>query len=105
MSHRPHRKQEGGAETETERKRKLSLFLPNCPRVTLLIPPLQPGTVPHYRQPPQFSQAMTPTTQSPSVTDEFEPVLFDILKDAEKLIVVDSNNITPDEMKTTRSVL
>lgn len=26
-------------ETETERKRKLSLFLPNCPRVTLLIPP------------------------------------------------------------------
>ena len=56
-------------------------------------------------QPPQFSQAMTPTTQSSSVTDEFEPVLFDILKDAEKLIVVDSNNITPDEMKTTRSVL
>lgn len=56
-------------------------------------------------QPHQFSQAMTPTTQSPSVTDEFEPVLFDILKDAEKLIVVDSNNITPDEMKTTRSVL
>ena len=48
---------------------------------------------------------MTPNTQSPSVTDEFEPVLFDILKDAEKLIVVDSNNITPDEMKTTRSVL
>ena len=56
-------------------------------------------------QQPPYSRTMTPTTQSPSVTDEFEPVLFDILKDAEKLIVVDSNNITPDEMKTTRTVV
>lgn len=38
MSHHPHRKQEEEEGVETETERKLSLFLPNCPRVTLLIP-------------------------------------------------------------------